>query len=189
MMIAPITSVVIPSPELDFADFQPDASYPRGANPADAGTDAGVIHGVTTRALVAHADQRGSLCELLTTRDGPIKPIVHVYQVRAEAGSVRAWVYHRWQGDRLAFTEGRFRIALYDIRPNSPTRYMLNVFMLGQARPTLLCIPPNVIHGVQNIGDAAATFVNMPTRVFLPTEPDKYRLDACDRRVPFRFDE
>ena len=189
MMIAPVTSVVIPSPELDLADFQPDASYPRGANPADAGTDAGVIHGVAARALVAHADQRGSLCELLTTRDGPTEPIVHVYQVTAEAGAVRAWVYHRRQDDRLAFTQGRFRIVLCDIRPDSPTRNMLNVFVLGRERPTLLRIPPCVIHGVQNIGSEAATFTNMPTMPYRPDEPDKCRLDPGDKRIPFSFDE
>ena len=189
MMIAPIKSAVIASPDLELTDFQPDAPVRRPAARPGVGNDGGVIHQVTTLELVAHSDQRGSLCELLTTRDGPIDPIVHVYEVTAEAGSVRAWVYHRRQYDRLAFTQGRFRIALYDIRPDSPTRNMLNVFILGRERPTLLRIPPCVIHGVQNIGGAAATFMNMPTTAYQPGEPDKYRLDAGDNRIPFRFDE
>jgi dTDP-4-dehydrorhamnose 3,5-epimerase len=188
-MIAPVKSAVIASPDLALADFQPDAPFRRHAAAADAANDAGVIHGVTTQELVLHSDQRGSLCELLTTRDGPIDPIVHVYQVTAEVGSVRAWIYHRRQYDRLAFTQGRFRVALYDIRPDSPTRAMLNVFVLGRERPTLLCIPPYVIHGVQNIGNEVAMFVNMPTRAYRPDEPDKHRLDVGDKRIPFRFDE
>ena len=189
MMVAPIRSVVIAPLNLDLADFQPDAPCPRGAVMPETAREPGTIHGVVTRALAAHADRRGSLCELLTTRDGPIEPIVHVYQVTAEAGSVRAWVYHRRQTDRLAFTQGRFRIVLCDIRPDSPTRNMLNVFVLGRERPTLLCIPPYVIHGVQNIGREAAAFVNMPTMPYRPDEPDKCRLDPGDRRIPFSFDD
>ena len=144
---------------------------------------------MTAGELAVHADSRGSLSELLTTRDGPIEPIVHVYQVTAEAGSIRAWVYHRWQYDRLAFTNGRFRIALYDIRPDSPTVNMLNVFVLGRERPGLLRLPPYVIHGVQNVGNEVAMFINMPTKAYDPGEPDKCRLPAGDIRIPFNFDE
>jgi dTDP-4-dehydrorhamnose 3,5-epimerase len=189
MMIAPVKSAIIASPDLKLADFRPDAPSPRATATPGLADDASTIHQVTTLALVVHSDQRGSLCELMTTRDGPIEPIVHVYQVMAEVGSVRAWVYHRQQYDRLAFTQGLFRVVLYDVRPDSPTRNMLNVFVLGGERPTLLRIPPYVIHGVQNIGSEVATFVNMPTKVFQPGEPDKCRLDAGDRRIPFRFDE
>ena len=189
MMVAPIRSVLIAPPDLDLSDFQPDAPRPHIAVVPETACEPGVIHGVVTRALAAHTDPRGSLCELLTTRDGPIEPIVHAYQVTAEAGSVRAWVYHRRQVDRLAFTQGRFRVVLCDIRPDSPTRNMLNVFVLGRERPTLLRIPPYVIHGVQNIGSEAATFVNMPTMPYRADEPDKCRLDPGDRRIPFSFDE
>ena len=188
MTVVPIRSVVIAPPNLELADFRPDASRPHNAVMTETAREPGMIHGVVTRALTAHADHRGSLCELLTTRDGPIEPIVHVYQVRAEIGSVRAWVYHRRQTDRLAFTQGRFRVVLYDIRPGSPTRNLLNEFVLGRERSTLLQIPPYVIHGVQNIGSEAAAFVNMPTMTYRPDEPDKCRLDSDDKRIPFSFD-
>jgi dTDP-4-dehydrorhamnose 3,5-epimerase len=187
MIVAPTTSKVIPSLELDLAAFRPDAPL-RLPAPARGGTSADMIHGVSTRTLAVHTDERGSLCELLTTRDEAIDPIVHVYQVTAAPGAVRAWVYHRGQDDRLAFTQGRFRVALYDIRQNSPTCHMLNVFVLGREQPTLLRIPPYVIHGVQNIGDEASTFTNLPTKAYQPGAPDKCRLDASDMRVPFRFD-
>jgi hypothetical protein len=40
--------------------------------------------------LTLNSDDRGGLCELLTVRDGPIELIVHVYQVLAAPGSIRA---------------------------------------------------------------------------------------------------
>ena len=76
----------------------------------------------------------------------------------------------------------------YDIRPNSPTFNLLNVFILGCEQPGLLHIPPLVIHGVQNIGNTTATFVNMPTKAYDPADPDKCRLPERDPRIPFSLD-
>lgn len=187
-MVAPIKSAKVASSGLTLADFAPDAARAPARISADT-IQEGLIDGVTVAPLTAHADTRGSLCELLTTRDGSIEPIVHVYEVTALPGSVRAWVYHRRQYDRLAFVSGRFRIALYDIRPGSPTLNMLNVFLLGREQPGLMRIPPLVIHGVQNLGSETASFVNLPTTAYDPAAPDKCRLPQRDPRIPFSFDE
>jgi len=88
----------------------------------------------------------------------------HVYLVTAAARSVRAWVFHRRQSDRLAFARGRMRVVLYDLRPDCPTYRVLNVLDVGEANKVLLTIPPFVVHGVQNLDDADTFFVNMPTR-------------------------
>jgi dTDP-4-dehydrorhamnose 3,5-epimerase len=188
-MINPIKSSFIASPSLKLADFEADDSNPHAGFHTGAARNEGMIAGVTVTALMPHSDSRGSLCELLTTRDGPIEPIVHVYQVTALGGSIRAWVYHRRQYDRLVFVNGHFRIALYDIRPDSPTLNMLNVFILGREQPGLLRIPPQVIHGVQNLSSETAMFVNLPTAAYDPKAPDKCRLPKHDPRIPFRFDD
>ncbi len=65
---------------------------------------------------------------------------------------------------------------------------LLNVFILGSEQPGLLRIPPLVIHGVQNIGNTTATFINMPTKAYDPADPDKCRLPERDRRIPFSLD-
>jgi dTDP-4-dehydrorhamnose 3,5-epimerase len=104
------------------------------------------------------------------------------------ARSIRAWISHRRQYDRLAFASGHFRIVLYDIRPNSRTLNLLNVFILGVEQPGLLGIPPFVVHGVQNACSTTATFVNMPTQAYDPADPDKSRLAENDPRIPFSFD-
>lgn len=168
-------------------DFKQDK--PRPQTRISAGISSDLIDGVTLTPLAVNTDGRGSLIELLTSRDQMIEPIVHVYQVIAGADSIRAWVYHRWQYDRLAFANGKLRIALYDIREESPTRGKLNVFVLGSEKPSLLRIPPLVVHGVQNMSSLPTTFVNMPTAAYDPKNPDKFRIPADDPRVPFRFDD
>ena len=143
-MMTPVKTQLCPSTGLCLDDFIADQPRPPVSATFETkqGTEAGLIDGVTVTPLVANVDERGSLLELLTTRDGPIEPIVHVYQVAAAPGSIRAWVFHRHQYDRLAFTMGQFEIALYDARPGSRTANRLNVFAVGARQPALLRIPP-----------------------------------------------
>lgn len=146
------------------------------------------IAGVELIALVPMADQRGRLVELLTQRDERHEEIVHVYQVFAEEGSVRAWVYHEKQTDRLAFNNGNFRVVLYDIRENSPTYGVLDVLNVGIALPCRIHLPPYIVHGVLNAGPGEASFTNMPNRPYMPHDPDKRRIPHPDPRIPYAFD-
>ncbi len=146
------------------------------------------IEGVELARLVTHVDDRGGLTVLLSNLEREISPPPHVYQVTAAARSVRAWVYHKRQSDRLAYTNGDIRVVLYDLRPNSPTCGKLNVLDVGARNKVLLTIPPFVVHGVQNRGDADATFVNMPTRAYDPAEPDKSRIRWNHPGIPYAFD-
>jgi dTDP-4-dehydrorhamnose 3,5-epimerase len=184
-MITPVHTAHVSPSGLSLDDFASDTPLPDVGRAASRQTAS--IEGVTLTPLLVNSDDRGALSELLTTRHGAIEPIVHVYQVTARAGSIRAWVYHKQQTDRLAFWNGEFEIALCDIRPGSPTINQLVVFRLGREQPVLLQIPPRVVHGVCNMGKETSTFVNMPTRTYDHRAPDKFRLSKDDPRIPYRF--
>lgn len=147
------------------------------------------IAGVTVTPLVRHADQRGHLCELLTLRHDTEDPIVHVYQVHCAPGSLRGWVYHERQMDRLAYTEGSFTLVLYDLREDSPSHGALVRLEVGRDNPCRVTIPAFVAHLLRNSGAEIASFVNLPTRVYDPADPDKSRLPYPDSRIPFTFDD
>lgn len=146
------------------------------------------IHGVELRRILRRSDRRGSLEVLLSDRHGAEFTTPHVYPVTAAARSVRAWVCHKRQSDRLAYTSGRLRVVLFDLRPDSPTHGGLNVIDVGGGNCVLLTIPPFVAHGVQNLGDEDAQFVNLPTRAYDPTLPDKSRLPRDHPGIPYRFE-
>ena len=172
---------------LRFEDFVSDKPTVAKIKSAGATPEPSSIEGVKTTFLTSGSDSRGSLFELLSTRDGLLEPIVHVYQVHAAPGSIRGWVYHKHQTDRLAYTNGDFRLVLYDTRPESPTNGVLEILDVGAKRRCLVTIPPLVIHGLQNRGDDVATFVNMPTKVYDPEKPDKHRLPADHPDSPYKF--
>lgn len=154
-----------------------DPSWPDVPKPDRIFLAGELIDGVIVEPILPNTDMRGSLYELLTTRDESIEPIVHSYAVLAEAGSTRDLVYHAKQTDRLHFVQGKFRIILMDIRKESPTFGGKIRFETGVKTPYRVHIPPFVAHAVRNIGNEAALFINMPTRPFLRKDPDKFRLN------------
>lgn len=173
---------------LTLQDFDDDKPWvPQGPENAEIRID-NQIAGVDMRRLEARADGRGNLVVLMSDRFGETYRAPHVYLVTAAARSIRAWVYHRRQSDRLAYTMGKLRVVLYDLRPESPTYQAINVIDAGAANQILLTIPPLVVHAVQNLTDADTCFVNMPTNAYDPANPDKSRLAFDHPGIPYRFE-
>lgn len=173
---------------LKLGDFQPDKPWRPDAVPFREIRMENQIHGVVIRQLDTQTDSRGSLTVLATTAGDSGFQAPHVYLVHAAPKSIRAWVYHRVQSDCLAYTNGVFRVVLYDLRPESPTYLKLNVLEAGASNKIQLTIPPFVVHGVQNRGSEDAFFVNMPNRAYDPADPDKLRLPRNDPRIPYAFE-
>jgi dTDP-4-dehydrorhamnose 3,5-epimerase len=183
-MVASYLENAVPAEVL--REFVADAPRPR-VQAAAGDLLEGRIEGCQAFELLPASDDRGDLFELLTLRDRQIEPIVHVYQVYGEPGSVRAWVYHSRQTDRLCFTQGSFRIALCDLRTGSRSAGSLVTLLAGASAPRFLTIPPYVAHGVQNTGAERAAFLNMPTDVYRHETPDKHRLPSDSPLIPFRW--
>jgi dTDP-4-dehydrorhamnose 3,5-epimerase len=173
---------------ISLEDFVDDAPWqPSQADFAEVTIDH-QIEGVTLFRLHTHSDGRGDLTVLMSNLNNPSLQPPHVYLVTAAAHSVRAWVYHKRQYDRLAYIQGTIRVVLYDLRPDSKTFGQLNVIDVGADNKVLLTIPPFVVHGVQNRGAQAAQFVNMPTKAYDPAHPDKSRLPKSHPGIPYVFD-
>jgi dTDP-4-dehydrorhamnose 3,5-epimerase len=149
-----------------------------------------LIDGVIVRYQRPVEDRRGEIVEVYRPSWGLVDaPLVYVYQVRIRPGAVKGWVIHEHQDDRLFFVSGVVRWALYDDRPDSPTRGTLNDLVFSERAPALLVIPRGVYHAVRNIGTADAIFLNMPTRPYDHAAPDKLRLPLKNPLIPFDFDD
>ena len=111
----------------------------------------------------------------------------YVYLVTLRPGSIRGWIVHLEQDDRLFLASGSIKVALYDAREDSRTVGQVNVFFGGTHDRALLSIPPGVFHAVKNVGHTEAVFVNLPSRPYLHEDPDKYRLPSDTEAVPYRL--
>lgn len=147
------------------------------------------IAGVVVDHRALHEDERGELIEIYNPAWGiHSAPLVYAYLVGIRPGQVKGWVVHRLQDDRLFFVGGVTRIALYDDRSDSPTYRMLNVMVMSERNRGLVIVPKGVFHALKNIGEHDAFFINLPTRPFNHSDPDKYRLPLKNDLIPFAFE-
>lgn len=130
---------------------------------------------------------RGVMGERLTCLVFPDPVWGSVYHVTVRPGSVRGWVVHRKQDDRLFFYAGVLRIVMYDARTDSTTHGSLNIFHLGGHDKALLKIPAGVYHALQNVGDHEGAFINLPSQPYQHDDPDKYRLPLENDVIPYRL--
>jgi dTDP-4-dehydrorhamnose 3,5-epimerase len=146
------------------------------------------IEGAVFRRSPTNADHRGALCEVYDARwYADDDPVPFVYVVTVHPGSIRGWVVHRLQDDRLFFSSGVFKVVLYDARAGSPSHGRVNVLHPGTYDRGLLRIPAGVYHAVCNVGPETATFINLPTKPYDHDDPDKYRLPLVNDVIPYRL--
>ncbi|MBL4807303.1 MAG: dTDP-4-dehydrorhamnose 3,5-epimerase family protein [Rhodobacteraceae bacterium] len=173
---------------LELDDFTDDPAWAPKHTPFSEIIIEDQIDGVAMQRLNTFSDTRGDLTVLMSNIYDPTHHSPHVYLVTAAAKSVRAWVYHRHQHDRLAFSQGDFRVVLYDLRKDSPTYGKLNVLDVGENNKLLLTIPPFVAHGVQNRGALSAQFINASTKAYDPGRPDKSRVQKDNPGISYTFE-
>lgn len=146
------------------------------------------IHDVVVRSLVTLPDERGEVCELFHPAWGVHPdPLVFAYLTSVRPGVAKAWIRHHRQDDRIAVLYGRLLWVLYDDREGSPSRGTVQRITATERNRLLITIPCGVWHGVQNVGEGEASFVNLPTRPYDHADPDKERLPATSDAIPYRF--
>ena len=147
------------------------------------------IAGVHLQRLTRHADHRGSLAEVMDTRD-PFwfEPVVYAYEFTILPGRIKGWGMHRLQTDRYLVSGSNLRVVLYDGRDSSDTYRRIEEYFFTPATAGLLMIPPGVWHADQNWGDFEARLINFPTRAYDHAEPDKYRIDPHSGLIPFDWE-
>jgi dTDP-4-dehydrorhamnose 3,5-epimerase len=118
-------------------------------------------------------------------------PVVQVHSTTTLPGRIRAWGLHQRSKDRLFVVSGLVKIVVFDGRLDSPTKGLVNEFVVSEKNPGLLIVPPNLYHGWKNIGTSEAIIINMPTSMYNYEAPDALDLpwdsEAAARIVPYRF--
>ena len=143
------------------------------------------IDGVIVKKLRVIPDERGRLMEMLRSDDDVFDKFGQLYLTSGYPGVVKAWHYHKNQDDHFVCVKGMMKVVLYDPRPDSPTKGMVNEFFMGDHNQILVKIPKNVYHGFKCISDTEAIIINCPTQLYNYENPDEYRLDPHDNDIPY----
>jgi dTDP-4-dehydrorhamnose 3,5-epimerase len=153
----------------------------------------GEIEGVGVRDLKFYHDTRGWLSEIFRHDeiDKDIHPVM-AYVSMTSPGMQRGPHEHVDQTDYFAFFSSSFRVVMWDARKDSPTYMNRMTLIIGEREPKCVIIPPGVVHGYRNVGDADGLVINFPNRLFAgwgrkePVDEARYegRSDS-----PYRMDE
>ena len=104
--------------------------------------------------------------------------------VELAPGGVTDWHRHARQTDHLVAVHGTIRLALWDDRPDSPTRGATQVVRMGILRPVVVIIPPGVFHALRNESGAPAGYLNVIDEVYVAADPDNWRLPSGSAEAP-----
>ena len=139
------------------------------------------IHGMKRKDLTAHIDGRGDVVELWSRpwveSQGFIVP-EHVYQSATDFGVTKCWHLHAIHTDQFTVTRGKLQVVCVDLREGSPTFAEVNSFIMGTGRPTLLMIPPGIMHGWKALSRPETIVVNLQSHVYDPADEFKFPWDC-----------
>jgi dTDP-4-dehydrorhamnose 3,5-epimerase len=112
-----------------------------------------VIEGVVLKDLVTHSDERGFFREIIRVTDDFFgEGFGQWSHSLMHPSTAKAWHFHQRQTDWWYVAVGTLKVALYDMRPESPSHGKLMEFLMGENHPArVLKIPPGVAHGCKAI--------------------------------------
>jgi dTDP-4-dehydrorhamnose 3,5-epimerase len=125
-----------------------------------------MINGVIIKFLVKNKDERGWLTEIFRRDELDFDPVMS-YISLTNPGVVRGPHEHVNQADCFVFLgPGSFRLYLWDRRESSSTKGEKIEIEVGEENPSLVVVPPGVVHGYKCISDIPALSINLPDRLY-----------------------
>ena len=119
------------------------------------------IPGVKFAVLRAFADERGRFVETFRKEWFPERTWERVQTNRSDSkeGVLRGLHHHRYQVDYWYCAAGTIRVALADVRPDSPGYLKTEIVEIGDVNQMGVFIPVGVAHGFVALTDATLTYI------------------------------
>ncbi|SVE59103.1 uncharacterized protein METZ01_LOCUS511957, partial [marine metagenome] len=98
-------------------------------------------------------------------------------------GAVKAWHLHTEMTLNYAVIYGAIKCVLYDNRPDSKTRGVVEEYFLSPENYCLVTVPPLIWNGWKGIGSEISIVANCSN---IPHDPDEIeRKPAFDSDIPY----
>lgn len=124
------------------------------------------MEGVIIKKLDRYDDDRGWLIEIFRNDEFSFVPAMS-YVSLTKPGVVRGPHEHRAQSDCFVFVgPGSFELHLWDRRSGSATEGDHEIISVGQQNPTMVIVPPGVVHGYKCTSDTPAYSINLPDALY-----------------------
>ena len=150
-----------------------------------------MIEGIIIKKLNKYTDDRGWLTEIFRADELNFDPAMS-YVSLTNPGVARGPHEHVYQSDCFVFLgPGSFRLYLWDRRDSSATNGEYLEIEVGENNPSLVIVPPGVVHGYKCISDIPALSINLPDKLYKgegkKEEVDEIRWEI-DPNSPYKID-
>ncbi len=125
-----------------------------------------MIEGIIIKKLNKYTDDRGWLTEIFRADELNFDPAMS-YVSLTNPGVARGPHEHVYQSDCFVFLgPGSFCLYLWDRRDSSATNGEYLEIEVGENNPSLVIVPPGVVHGYKCISDIPALSINLPDKLY-----------------------
>ena len=132
-----------------------------------------MIDGVIIKKIDKFKDARGWLVEFWRSDEmKDFKPAM-AYVSMTKPGMVRGPHEHVYQSDCFVFVgPGSFHLHLWDARTEthrhgpSKTAKQYEVIRVGEKNPSLVIVPPGVVHGYKCVSKTEGVIINIPDKLY-----------------------
>lgn len=126
-----------------------------------------MIKGVVIKKLNKYEDERGWLTEIYRSDEAGYIPVM-AYISATKPGVIRGPHEHKKQADCFVFVgPGSFELHLWDNRrEKSETNGEYLKIEVGENNPSLVIVPPGVVHGYKCVGAKDGYSINLPDKLY-----------------------
>ena len=129
-----------------------------------------MIEGVKVTPLKQFFDERGKVMHMMRNNSPEVKKFGEIYFSCTYPDAVKAWHLHKKMTLNYAVVHGSIKCVLYDDRPNSPTKGIVEEYFMSPENYFLLSVPPLVWNGWKGIGNQISIVANCSD---IPHDPDE----------------
>lgn len=151
-----------------------------------------MIEGVKIKKLQKFSDERGWLVEIYRHDEVDYLPAMSYVSV-TKPGVARGPHEHINQSDCFVFVgPGSYKLYLWDRREDSGTKGEHVTIDVGENNPTMVIVPPGVVHGYKCISETEAWCINLPDKLYRGIKKEDEKVDEIrwetDPGSPYKID-
>ena len=145
-----------------------------------------MIEGVTVTPLKQIFDERGKVMHMLRADSEIYSNFGEIYFSCTHPGAIKAWHMHKLMTLNYAVIFGEIKFVLYDNRPDSSTKGVIQEFFLSPENYCLITVPPLIWNGFKGVGSKTSIVANCAT---IPHDPNEIeRRPAFDLSIPYNWE-
>ena len=145
-----------------------------------------MIEGVIITPLHQIFDERGKVMHMLREDSPVFSHFGEIYFSCTHPGVVKAWHLHKEMTLNYAVISGEIKFVLYDDRPTSKTKGVVEEYFLSPENYCLITVPPFIWNGFKGIGEKVSIVANCAT---IPHDPNEIeRKYFQDQSIPYNWE-